>query len=423
MELNIAAYINHTIKCTCGREHYCALDSVTVENGALNKLPDILKDYHRILLVADQNTYAACGARAQEILGDKVADTLVYQCEGFLVPDEQAVATLNARMTEDIDLILGVGSGVINDICKYVSFEHKMEYAIVGTAPSMDGYASSGAAMIMGGMKITYTTHAPKYIIADVDVLKNAPLDMIRAGYGDIIGKYSSLNDWKLAAMINGEHFCPDIYNLVYAVTDETRRQVKNIVARDDEAIAFLTKALVLIGVTLTLLGSTRPGSGSEHHLSHFFEIVGLIHDQPYFLHGTDVAYSAVVTAAMRERICKIDAPVFENVAREDRLKAYERIYASFAKEVLGIQEEAHSYEKDRDEQYAYLWPEIVHILSICPTAEEMTQMFVDAGYDMSAFENMYGKDKIHDAQFYGKDLKDRYSVLWLYYALFGKEA
>jgi len=423
MELNIASYCGKKLACSCGRTHFCGLGSVTVENGALNKLPDILKNYQHILLAADENTFAACGKRAQEILGGQIADTLIYQCEGFLVPDEKAVAALEARLTPEIDLILGVGSGVINDICKYVSFQHNMKYAIVGTAPSMDGYASSGAAMIMGGMKITYTTHAPEHIIADVDVLKNAPLDMIRAGYGDIIGKYSSLNDWKLAALINGEHFCPEIYKLVYEVTEETRRQVHNIVAREDEAIAFLTKALVLIGVTLTLLGSTRPGSGSEHHLSHFFEIVGLIHNQPYFLHGTDVAYSTVVTAAMRERICQMKAPVFTAVTREERLTAYERIYASFADEVLSIQEEAHSYEKDRSAQYAALWPEILHILSACPTAEEIKAMFVAAGYDMDTFERMYGAEKIRDAQFYGKDLKDRYSVLWLYYTLFGGEA
>ena len=63
-----------------------------------------------------------------------------------------------------------------------------------------------------------------------------------------------------------------------------------------------------------------------------------------------------------------------------------------------------------------------MHFLSECPPAEEIAQMFIDAGYDMAAFENLYGKEKIRDAQVYGKDLKDRYSVLWLHYALFGEE-
>ena len=418
MHLDIGAYCGKELKCSCGRTHFCNLGEVVVKNGALNELPRLMKDHSHILLVADENTFAACGRQVQQILAGSIADTLVFSPKGLLVPDENAVAEAEKHL-EGIDFILGTGSGVINDICKYVSFNHGLEYAIVATAPSMDGFASSGAAMIMGGMKITYTTHAPKYIVADVDVVKNAPLDMIRSGYGDIIGKYSSLNDWKLAAMINQEHFCPEIYRLVLNVTNEIRRQAKAIVARDDEAIAFLTKALVLIGITLTLLGSTRPGSGSEHHLSHFFEIVGLIHDQPYFLHGTDVAYSTVVTAAMRERIVKLAAPVFNHLPREKRLSEYQRIYADFAKDVLSIQEEARSYEKDRDALYALMWPEIVHILSECPTAHEITEMFLDAGFDMDDFEKLYGREKIHDAQLFGKDLKDRYSVLWLYFALF----
>ena len=312
---------------------------------------------------------------------------------------------------------------MINDICKYVSFQRGMEYAIAGTAPSMDGYASSGAAMIMGGMKVTYTTRAPKYIIADVDVVRNAPLNMIRSGYGDIIGKYSSLCDWRLAHLINGEHFCPEIHDLVLNVTNETRAQVKAILSRDPEAIAFLTNALILIGVTLSLLGCTRPGSGSEHHLSHFFEISGLIHNQPYFLHGTDVAYSTVVTAAMREEIAALEEPVFTAICKEDRLAAYSRIYGPYAGEVQKLQDDAHSYERDLTPVYTDKWPQIRTLLSECPSAAEITRMFTDAGFDMSAFEALYGADKIRDAMFYGKDLKDRYSVLWLYYALFaGRE-
>ena len=84
----------------------------------------------------------------------------------------------------------------------------KIPYIIVATAPSMDGYASDGAAMILGGMKETVKAGLPKAIIADTNVLKNAPMDMIKAGYGDIIGKYSALNDWKFANIVYGEFFC-----------------------------------------------------------------------------------------------------------------------------------------------------------------------------------------------------------------------
>ena len=91
-----------------------------------------------------------------------------------------------------------------------------MPYIIVATAPSMDGYASDGAAMITGGMKVTYKAGLPRAIIADTEVLCNAPTDMLKAGYGDIIGKFSALNDWKLSRCVNGEYFCNYIYDLTF---------------------------------------------------------------------------------------------------------------------------------------------------------------------------------------------------------------
>jgi len=421
MKLDIASYCNRKIACSCGRTHFCPITDVVVESGALKALPELLQEYKQILLVADQNTYKVCGEEVRLLLGEKVKDVLIYECEGFLVPDEQAVEKLDQQIRPGIDFVVGIGSGVINDICKYATYLRKMDYAIVATAPSMDGYASSGAAMIYGGMKITFTTRPPKMIIADTRVIRQAPMEMIRSGYGDIIGKFSSLCDWRLSQLVNGEYFCPETYELVMEVTKETRRQVQGIVNREEEAIEFLTKALILIGITLSLVETTRPGSGSEHHLSHFFEIVGLIHGKPYFLHGTDVAYSTVVTADMRKRIRMQEKPAFAAVPACMREKAYERIYAGYAGEVAKIQKKAGFYEKDLFSVYEEKWPEICEVLAECPDGEEITAMLTDAGYDMDEFEGMYGKEKICDAMHYGKDLKDRYSVLWLYEALFGE--
>ena len=84
------------------------------------------------------------------------------------------------------------------------------------------------------------------------------------------------------------------------------------------------------------------------------------------------------------------------------------------------LQDEAQSYEKDRSTAYLAHWDEILRLLAECPSAEAFTQMLGDAGYDMDAFEALYGAQKIADAMRFGKDLKDRYSVLWLHSALFG---
>ena len=423
LELDIMSYCNHEIHCSCGRTHVCEMAACFVESGALTHLTEFAEQYHHILLAADANTFAVCGEKVRSILGSSVENTLVYpECEGFLVPDEASIDMLDKLVTSDTDLLIGIGSGVINDLCKYVSFYHHLPYIIVATAPSMDGYASSGAAMILGGMKVTVTTRPPMAIVADVDVLKNAPMDMIRSGYGDIIGKYSSLCDWKLSHLMLGEAFCPEIYDLVLQVVQAVQDSTDALVRREDAAIALLTKALILSGITLTLNGNTRPGSGSEHHLSHFYEIVGLIHHEPHLFHGTNVAYSTIVTAWMRQRICALSAPVFGTVSPETKEALYQTCFAEYADEVRSLQEKAGYYVRDMRADYAEKWQDVVKVLSECPSWKELTELFVRIGYDMQDFPRTYGHAKIANAMLFAKDLKDRYSFLWLYYNLFAEK-
>ena len=418
--MTLADLINHDIVCSCGRTHRCDIGAVRIGAGVLAELPTLLSAA-RIVLVSDGNTDALCGDRVRALLGDRIVAHCLFETGNeLLVPDEAAVAAVEALVSSDTDFILGIGSGVINDICKYVSFAHKIKCGIIATAPSMDGFASSGAAMIFAGMKVTFTTHAPDLILGDTDILCTAPAEMVAAGFADIIGKYSALNDWKLSHLVNGEYLCPFVYDLVMEKTNEVRELAPALMRREPAAVGILTEILVMIGVCLTLLSTTRPGSGSEHHLSHYFEITGLILGKPYFLHGTDVGYSTVVTAAMRERICTLKIPIFHPVSGDMRLSAYDRIYRDRAKEVAGLQAEAGRYEKDMTARYAAQWGEILAILGECPTAAEIEKMLLSVGFDLSAFEKMYGADRIADGKLWGKDLKDRYSVLWLYFDLFG---
>ncbi|MBQ9070379.1 MAG: sn-glycerol-1-phosphate dehydrogenase [Clostridia bacterium] len=417
--MNVRNLLNHDIVCKCGRTHRCDISTLEIGEGVLDKLTYAVEYYKSVLLVADGNTYTICGEHVESLLGSKLRAVCLFETTEPLVPDEAAIAEIETHLNCDVDFILGIGSGVINDLCKYVSFNHGIKSGIIATAPSMDGYASSGAALILGGMKVTHTTHAPDVIIGDVNILKNAPMSMIRSGYGDIIGKYSSLNDWKLSHLIRGEHLCRNIYDIVLQTTEDIRDSVTRIVAREPKAIENLMRALVLIGVTLTLAETTRPGSGSEHHLSHFFEIVGLINHQKHLTHGTDVAYTTILTAFMREQILKSEENDFCEEAADSRMQAWKHIYAFVADEVEKLQEEAGSYREDLKPIYREKWAEIKAILSECPSALECNRMMEAAGLHFSECIETYGEKKICDAMFYGKDLKNRYSVLWLYYAMF----
>ena len=401
--------------CPCGRIHACPIDYVEIGSGAVNKLPQLTADYRSILLVADENTYRVQGREVEALLAHKLAGKQIYPGDSVLVPDEAAIALLDGQVTEATDLILGVGSGVINDLCKYVSCQRELPYYIVATAPSMDGYASNGAALILGGMKISPNARPPKAIIADTRVLKDAPMEMIQAGYGDIMGKLSCLNDWQLAKLIHNEYFCEYVYNLVYDTVKALQPLSGQLLQRDEAAVGLLMEALVTVGVAMSFVGNSRPASGSEHHLSHFFEITGIVHGRPYYPHGIDVAYAAIVTAKLRKKLLE-STPERKAFDRENWESEIKRIYGPVAPGVIELQDRLDSYRVYGDNTEKTSWEQIKACLAQAPTPEEMQAIIESVGLEYKAFERFYGPEVLEDAVRWGKDLKDRYTVLWLYH-------
>ncbi|MBR5139962.1 MAG: sn-glycerol-1-phosphate dehydrogenase [Clostridia bacterium] len=410
------------VDCRCGKRHTCAIEKVYIEKGACARLGELCLGYNSILIVADENTYSAGGERVRAALSDKKLSEVIFDGRTVLIPDERAIERVRENI-EGIDMIIALGSGVIQDLCKYVSHFNKIPYIDVATAPSMDGYASDGAAMILAGMKETVKAGLPKAIVCDVDILKDAPLDMIKAGYGDIIGKYSALCDWRLANIVNGEYLCEYIYSTTMEMVEKTLSLAKGLMERDEESVAALAEALVVVGIMMSFAGSSRPASGSEHHLSHFFEIVGIVKGEDYFPHGIDVAYSAVVTASIREELMETPFPrrkfLLPRGEYEEKMK---NIYGSVAEGCIALQDKIGNYTTDRTEKYLRFERTLKQLFKETPTSWEIEGMLRLVGLDLKEFHDKYGTEKINDAISYAKDLKDRYTVLWMYYDLFGEQ-
>ena len=412
--------ILHGVECACGKKHHCDIEYVYIEAGAIARLEKLCGQNENILIVADENTYSAAGEDVEKVLCRKTVKKVIFSGETVLIPNEKAIEKVREALG-GADLILGIGSGVIQDLCKYVAFFSKIPYIIVATAPSMDGYASDGAAMILGGMKETVKAGLPKAIIADTEVLKNAPIEMIKAGYGDIVGKYSALCDWKLSAAVTGEYFCQYIYDTTFQMIEHTLEVAQGLLERKEESIKILTEALMIVGIMMSFAGTSRPASGSEHHLSHFFEIVGIVNSELYFPHGIDVAYSTVVTCEIREKILKSEFPdVLYRLSRVEYIEKMNTIYKSVASGCIALQDKVGNYKADRLKIYKEKEGEIRQILSETPSAENIIKKLAIAGFDMSEFYDLYEAEKVNNAVLYAKDLKDRYTVLWLYYDLFG---
>ncbi len=418
--------INNLLKgidCSCGKHHTCDIKYVYIEKDAILKLNDITEEFSNILLVADENTFSAAGEKTVNALKGKAITRVIFSGKEVLVPNEAAIEAVEANL-DGIDLIIGIGSGVIQDLCKYVSHDRKVPYMVVATAPSMDGYASDGAAMITDGMKVTYKAGLPLSLIGDTEVLKNAPIEMIKAGFGDVIGKYSALNDWKLSHLVNGEYFCEYIYDLTFEQINNVLSLSDGILERNEESIKALTEALIIIGILMSFAGSSRPASGSEHHLSHFFEITGIVNNTEYFPHGIDVAFSTVITAKIREDIVNTPFPKkLYRVPDSKRNCEIEKVYSKVAAGCIELQEKVGNYKADRLEPYLQKEAEIKAILSEMPSAERINEILSNVGLDINEFFMCYGKKHIYDAMKYAKELKDRYTCLWLNYDLFGGKA
>ncbi len=408
------------VPCSCGKHHVCDIEAIYIEKDAIRHLPELCGSYQSILLVADENTFAAAGEQVCAVLGDKADKRVIFSGSKILIPDEVAIEAVQASLV-GVDLIVGIGSGVIQDLCKCVAHFAGLPYMIVATAPSMDGYASSGAAMILKGMKETVPAGLPRAIIADVDVLKDAPFDMIQAGYGDVIGKFSALCDWELSRIVTGEYFCQYIYDTTYQMIEKVLSTAKGLVLREEASIKALTEALMVVGVMMSFAGSSRPASGSEHHLSHFFEIVGIVKNESYFPHGIDVAYSTVVTTEIREKLLGATFPQKQFCPDAGSYQStMKQIYGPVAEACIALQQKVGHYSVDRSAVYKEKEAEIKKVFEKTPKAEDIKAMLAVVGLEMGEFYKTYGTEKIEIAKLYAKDLKDRYTVLWMYYDLFG---
>ncbi len=186
-------------KCDCGKKHTTEVSQIVIGNGAIKKLPELLAVYNatRIFVLADKNTYKAAGERVCCVLESLGINYAKYVFPtGEVEPDETAVGSAIMHFDPTCDLLIGIGSGVINDIGKILANTAKVPYFIVATAPSMDGYASATSSVSMDGLKISLPSKCANVIVGDTDVLKNAPMRMLQAGLGDMLAKYVSILEW-----------------------------------------------------------------------------------------------------------------------------------------------------------------------------------------------------------------------------------
>nr|MDO8087862.1 sn-glycerol-1-phosphate dehydrogenase [Candidatus Sigynarchaeum springense] len=306
--------------CKCGRLHAVRIDTIEIGRGVLKDVPAIVRRYHaggRVGIFCDQNTLDAAGQEVMRYLDKEMISS--HTCElrpkNRVVPDEKTIGVARGCMSEDTRLLLAVGSGTITDITRFVAHEKQIPFISIPTAPSVDGFVSATSALVVEGLKTSFPANPPIAIIADLGVLGKAPSKMKAAGFGDLLGKATARMDWELARAVNQEYYCAKIANMVQAALDDCIQASKIGQMYDEKMTRALMEGLLRSSLSAAMVGSTRPISGSEHHISHFLEMKGLAGVVPEHLHGDTVALGTYFVSALYHEVFSLEYEELEKLA------------------------------------------------------------------------------------------------------------
>jgi glycerol-1-phosphate dehydrogenase [NAD(P)+] len=386
----------HTDECTCGNHHPIQIEEIFVEEHALQKIGGFLekKGLHQIVMVCDKNTYAVAGKSVVEQLTKETYSMQVIQLQpnsqGDIIADEISIVHILASVqSNDIDCLLAVGSGTIHDLVRFVASRINKPFLSVPTAPSVDGFTSLGAPIILRGEKKTLVTIAPIVIFADLAILSEAPKELIAAGFGDMVAKYISLTDWKFSHEVAGEPYCEATANLTKEALDMCIAERDSIARGDKQGIRTLMLALIQSGLAMSVFGQSHPASGAEHHLSHYWEMKFIQEGRKQILHGAKVGVATIQISQLYHRIAQLE------------------LSSGILRKMNKESEHAHRIKKN--------WLEIKSWIETIPTPDELITWFKLIGAPHSAIELDLEPSLIEMSLRDAYKVRDRYTILRAY--------
>jgi glycerol-1-phosphate dehydrogenase [NAD(P)+] len=285
---------------------------VYLEAGAITRVAPYLQEskLSRIIIAADANTYEVAGKTLEQLViqsGISVKVTLIQpDLLGDVKADEAALIQLILDLKMySAEAVIAVGSGTLHDITRFSAYTLSIPFISVPTAPSVDGFNSKGAPLILRGEKKTIQTIGPSAIFADLDILTQAPTAMVAAGFGDMLGKFTSLFDWRFGSLTGGEPYSPVVAEMTRSALQLCVQHIDEIASRSPEGIRLLTGALLESGFAMLLFGHSHPASGAEHHLSHYWEMEFIRSGQRQILHGAKVGVACAEISALYHRLAE----------------------------------------------------------------------------------------------------------------------
>ena len=418
--------------CACGKHHAVYLPWLRIGRGALEALPEALEavNARRPFVVCDDNTYRAAGARVEEVLSKAGVpfQTYIVPCRhDRIAPSEWELGSMMMHFDTACDFILGVGSGVVNDLCKVFAHAAGRKSGIVGTAPSMDGFASNSSSMEVNNVKLTLYNASPVLILLDTEILAQAPERMLWAGLGDMAAKYCSVCEWRIANIVIGEYYCEEVADMMRASLKKIMAAAPRLMQRDPDAVEPIAEGLVTAGLAMAYAQVSRPASGLEHYFSHVWEMLALERGLPYDLHGIQVGVGTMLTLQVLSwlRQVKPDRARAEKHMRDFDGATWEknirRIFGRTAEEILRAEKKHRkndpaAHEKRLEAILAH-WDGITRAIDEeLPSPEALRAILAPTGMPLTPADIGVSTQDVVDAFIGSRDIRDKYlssSLLW----------
>ena len=297
--------------------------------GAVSRTAEMFKQLfpgQKAIIIADSNTWRVAGESVRKSLNNAA----IEQDEPFIFTDEDLYAEwkyveeMQAHLRGTEAIPIAVGSGVINDLTKYVSHTLGRRYMCVGTAASMDGYTAYGSSITINGNKQTVDCPAPYGFVMDPEIAAAAPKELAASGYADLIAKIPAGADWMLADVTGNEPIDRFAWDAVQDGLREALGDPAAVFAGDIAKTEALAEGLLMSGFAMQAIQSSRPASGTEHQVSHCWDMEDLCFNGKHVSHGFKVGIGTLASTASIEYLLQQDIENLDIDSCTDAWKSWE---------------------------------------------------------------------------------------------------
>ncbi|MEM2937048.1 MAG: NAD(P)-dependent glycerol-1-phosphate dehydrogenase [Candidatus Bathyarchaeia archaeon] len=224
------------------------------------------------LIITGSKTYGVAGKTVKEHLEKGGMEAEIFIAESATLKDVKMVEGKISELKPQV--VFGVGGGTKIDLAKLSSARQGIPFISIPTTASHDGISSPLSSVKGLEKPFSVKAQAPIAIIADTNIIKQAPSRLIASGCGDVIAKFTAVKDWRLAHEEKDEYYGEYAASLALMSAKLVMQNAEIIKSGSEEGLRVLLEALISCGVAMSIAGSSRPCSGSEHLFSHALDII-----------------------------------------------------------------------------------------------------------------------------------------------------